>query len=85
MKKLIYFERAIDAISGRVDIDPSAFRFKSTLYEVKHIRQKYEDPDEEEEKSKDESERSEKVNSMVEARQTRNLSINTQALQFNTQ
>lgn len=45
MKKLIYFERAIAAISTKVGVDPSAFLFKSTLYEVKHIRQKYEAAD----------------------------------------
>lgn len=64
-----------------MEIDPSVFRCKSTLYEVKHIRQKYEEPDEE--RSEDEKEsKSEKVESRVEGRQTRNLTINTQALQF---
>lgn len=65
-----------------MEIDPSVFRCKSMLYEVKHIRQKYEEPDDDE-RSEDESKsKSEKVESRVDARQTRNLTINTQALQF---
>lgn len=63
MKKLIYFERVIAAISSKVDIDPAAFLFKSTLYEVKHIRQKYEEADEEDGDSETEKDKSDNVDS----------------------
>lgn len=65
-----------------MEIDSSVFRCKSTLYEVKHIRQKYEEPDDDERSEDEKESKSEKVESRVEGRQTRNLTINTQALQF---
>lgn len=82
MKKLIYFERAIAAIADKVDIDPAVFLFKSTLYEVKHIRQKYEEDDEEDGKSDNGNRKHAKAESKQWTKQIPNLIINTQTLPF---